>query len=213
MKALYILTAGLLILFLIGQIRVGVRAEYNADGLRAWARVGVIRIQVYPWNKKEAKPQPKPKKQKKSKQAAPEPPARSTAQKLGGALDYAKALLPIALEAAGQFKQNLRMDTLYLEVTAGSPDPADTAMLYGQASAALGAFWYPLTRAFHVKDGNARVNADFEATSMTLYGTVSLSLKIGQILWLGLYFGIKALRAFLTVRTTQKQKQQQRKAA
>ena len=48
---------------------------------------------------------------------------------------------------------------------------------------------------------------------MTVYGLASLSIKIGQILWLGVYFGCKALWGFLAVRGRQKQKQQQRKAA
>ena len=123
---------------------------------------------------------------------------------MGGALDYARELLPIALEAAGMFYHRLRMDTLELELTVGSDDPADTAMRYGQASAILGSFWYPLTEAFHVKDGHAKVNLDFDAKETVLYAAASLSLKIGQILWLGIYIGVKALKGFLAVRKKQK---------
>ena len=41
---------------------------------------------------------------------------------------------------------------------------------------------------------------DLEAGECTLYALASLSLKLGQILRLGLYFGIKALRSALAVR-------------
>ena len=204
----------LAVLFLIGQIRVGGLAEYSAQGFRAWVRAGALKIRVFPLNKKDKPARKKEKKAQppKKKEEAP-PPPKPLAEKAGGALDYARALLPVALDAVGTMYGKLRMDTLELELTVGAADPADAAMRYGQASAALGALWEPLTRAFHVKDGRARVRVDFEAGEMTVYGLASLSIKIGQILWLGVYFGCKALRGFLAVRGRQKQKQQQRKAA
>ena len=204
MKALYILAAVLLILFLLGQIRVGVRVEYQLDGLFAWARLGLLRFQVYPWKKQE-------KPSKKKKPAKPKQETTLT-RKVGGALDCAQALLPIALEAAGQFYHKLRVDTLRLELTVGSPDPADAALAYGRATAALGALWEPLTQAFHVKDGTARVDLDFDAPGMRLYGEASLSLKLGQMLWLTLYFGGKALRTYLSVRSRRSVNQPKRKA-
>lgn len=206
MKALYILAAVLAVLFLLGQLRVGGRVEYRAEGLFAWARLGLIRFQVYPWKKEKREKPPKKKKAEKAKQET------TLAQKVGGALDYAQSLLPIALEAAGQFYHKLRVDTLRLELTVGSPDPADAALRYGQATAALGALWEPLTQAFHVKDGTARVNLDFDSPGMRLYGEASLSLKLGQILWLALYFGGKALRTFLSVRSRRNENQPKRKA-
>ncbi|MDY3905486.1 MAG: DUF2953 domain-containing protein [Lawsonibacter sp.] len=211
MKVFLIVLAAL---FLVGQIRVGGLAEYSAEGFRAWVRAGALKIRVFPLNKKDKPARKKEKRAKppKKKEEAP-PPPKPLAEKAGGALDYARALLPVALDAVGTMYGKLRMDTLELELTVGAADPADAAMRYGQASAALGALWEPLTRAFHVKDGRARVRVDFEAGEMTVYGLASLSIKIGQILWLSVYFGCKALRGFLAVRGRQKQKQQQRKAA
>lgn len=209
MKVFLIVLAAL---FLIGQVRVGGLAEYSAEGFRAWVRAGALKIRVFPLNKKDKPARKKEKRAKpsKKKEEAPPPPKPLT-EKAGGALDYARALLPVALDAVGTMYGRLRMDTLELELTVGAADPADAAMRYGQASAALGALWEPLTRAFHVKDGRARVRVDFEAGEMTVYGLASLSIKIGQILWLSVYFGCKALRGFLAVRG--RQKQQQRKAA
>ena len=211
MKVFLIVLAAL---FLVGQIRVGGLAEYSAEGFRAWVRAGALKIRVFPLNKKDKPARKKEKRAKppKKKEEVP-PPPKPLAEKAGGALDYARALLPVALDAVGTMYGKLRMDTLELELTVGAADPADAAMRYGQASAALGALWEPLTRAFHVKDGRARVRVDFEAGEMTVYGLASLSIKIGQILWLSVYFGCKALRGFLAVRRRQKQKQQERKAA
>lgn len=84
-------------------------------------------------------------------------------------------------------------------------------MAYGRANAALRAIWTPLVRAFHVKDGHARVNLDFDRKEPALYARAELSIRLGQALWLGLYFGLKALRALLRVKN--EKKQQQRKAA
>lgn len=216
MRALYILAAVLLALFLIGQIRLGGGAEYRAEGFFAWVRLGLFRIQVFPWkgSKKEKKP-PKPKKEPAQKPAkeAPPPVEQPLGQRVGGALDYARRLLPIALEAAGQFKRKLQVDKLYLELTVGGDDPGDAALRYGQANAALGALWYPLTGAFRVKDGNARVRLDFDARETTIYGQAALSFKVGQMAWLGLYFGLRSLWAFLSVRKRHKSEEKQRKAA
>jgi len=205
----------LLVLFLIGQIRVGVRAEYNAGGVFAWARLGPVELRVFPFPAKGEKP-PKRKKEKPKKPEKPkaektetEEPEKPEAkvplsEKAGGAVDYALALLPVALDAAGQFVRKLRIDLLRVELTAGSPDPADAALRYGQAVAVLGAIWGPLTRTFHVRDGEARALVDFTTDRMTVCGAASLSLKIGQIVRLALWAGWRALWAFLRVRRERK---------
>lgn len=212
MRALYILAAVALVLFLIGQVRVGGRAEFNADGFFLWARLGRIRIKILPMKPKEAKPK-KPKKKKKPKKPKKEKPPTPIPERVGGALEYAQALLPVGLEAAGGLLRGLRVDTLELELTAGGSDPADAALLYGQANAALGALWYPLTEAFKVKDGAARVKLDFDAPGTTVYGTAALSVKIGTVVRIGLRAGFKALFGALAARRRLKLKRQQRKAA
>lgn len=222
MKWYCILAIVVLVLFLAGQIRVGVRAEYNAQGFLAWLRLGPLNIKVFPLVKKEKK-KPKKKKEKPPKPAGEKPqkpaearpgkpagekpgkaaekkPGEPVLEKVGGALDYAMALLPVVLDAGAQFGKKLQIDVLRLELTAGAEDPADAAIRYGQAVAALGAFWTPLTHAFRVKDGEARALVDFGSSSMTLYGAAALSLKVGQIVWLGLCLGWRALWAFLGVR-------------
>lgn len=215
MKAVFILAAVVLILLLLGQVRVGGRAEFNAEGFFLWVRLGRFHIKILPMKPREEKAeQPKkPKKQKKPKKPKAEKPPAPLPEKLGGALEYAKTLLPVGLEAAKGMWRGLRVDSLELELTAGSGDPADAAMLYGQANAALGALWYPLTRAFHVKEGSARVKLNFDAPGMTVYGTAELSIKIGTAVWIGLRAGWKALFGALAARKRLKLKRQQRKAA
>ena len=211
MKTALIWLAVLLALFLIDQIRVGVSASYSADGPVIRLRFGAILKQVFPAKPKEKNREKKPKPEKEKKANEPKTDSRSLNEKLGGGLEYARELLPLVLEAAGQFQKKLQVDRLRLRLTVSAPDPADTAMRYGEAMSVLGTFWYPLTEAFHVKDGLADVNTDFELGRTVILADASLSLKIGQILWLSLYFGCRGLRAFLSVRS--QQKKQTRKAA
>lgn len=216
MRGLLILIILLAVFWLLGQIRLGVVAEYRAEGLRVWLRVGLWSIPVFPLKPKKRKKnsppqpssagpeQPKPKR---------EPPTPNWSEQIGGALEYGKALLPILLEAAGQFRRKIRLDKLRVKVTVGAADPADAAMRYGQANGALGALWGTLNEVFDLRDGEASAVVDFDAREITVYALAALSLKLGQIVWLGLYFGCRALRAFLRVRGQRKQEQQQRKAA
>lgn len=217
MKALGVLAAAALVLFLLGQIRVGGRAEFNAQGFSLWIRLGRILIKILPAKPKKEGPEGAQKRRERKarpeKKPRKERPPSPLSEKLGGALEYARELLPVALKAAGGMWRGLRVDTLELELTAGSPDPADAAMLYGQATAALGALWYPLTKAFHVKDGAARVILDFNAPGMTVYGTAALSIKIGTVVRIGVGTGVKALFGALAARKRLKLKQQQRKVA
>ena len=212
MRPLYILAAVVLILFLIGQVRVGGRAEFSAEGFFLWVRLGWFRVRILPGKPKKPKEKKSPKKKTKKKPKKPKeekgekPPLP---EKIGGALEYAKELLPVALNAAGGMLRGLRVDTLELELTAGSPDPADAAARYGQANAALGALWYPLTRAFKVKEGAARVKLDFDAPGMTVYGAAALSIKIGTVVRIGLRAGFKGLFGALAARKRLKTKQRQ----
>ena len=203
MRAPVILLCVLVALFLIGQIRVGCKAVYDQDGVQVFLRVGKFHLRVFPLKKKAEEKPKKPKKKKEKKKKPPEEPV-PLKEKVGGALGYARELLPVLLDAVKYFGRKLRVDTLHMVLIAGSADPADAAALYGKASAALGALWHPLVTAFDVKDGYARVDLDFDSPNMTLCATAALSIKIGQVLWLAFYFGIRAAGRFLKERRRQK---------
>lgn len=190
--------AVLLALFLLGQIKVGVRGEYHSEGLRAEARVGPVRLALYPVKKKKRSRKPAPKRAKRPKTAP------SASVRVGGAVKPLMKLLPLAIEAGGQFRKKLCVDVLRLEVTAGAADPADAAMIYGRTQAALGAVWGPLNQAFHIRDGRAGVRIDFDSEKTTVYGAVALSLKLWQLLWLGVYFGIRAVNELMKLRKGRK---------
>ena len=215
MRALHILAIVILILLLLGQVRVGGRAEFSKEGFFLWIRLGRFNIKILPLSPKEEKEPKKPKKAKGKEAQRPkkEKEPLPLSEKIGGALEYARALLPVGLEAAKGMWRGLRVDVLEIELTAGGADPAEAAMLYGQANAALGALWHPLTKAFHVKEGTARVKLDFDAPGSTVYGRAALSIKIGTAVWIGLRAGFQALFRALAAKKRLKLKRRQRKAA
>lgn len=205
--------AVILLLWLVGHIRLGVGGSRTQEGEgQVWLRIGPAKITLYPRPKKE-KPQPvkgkkprPPKKAKAKKERKPRKPF--TGEQI---FALVQKLIPVALEAAGSFRRKLRIDVLELRVVVGEPDPADAAMHYGQTSAALGTLWGPLNEAFHIKDGLARVDVDFQQEHRALWGRLQMTLTVGQVVWLGVRYGAEVLNI---LRETRKEsKQEQRKAA
>ena len=92
------------------------------------------------------------------------------------------------------------IDVLELYIHVGAYDPADGAVLYGRANALAAAVWLPLNQAFRIREGRVRVDWDPLAEKLVCAGQLALSLRIGEILWIGLRFGVKALAGFLRYR-------------
>lgn len=209
MRGLIIAAAILALLFLLGYIPLGGGGTYDSGGATLWLRLGPVRVTLLPRKQKT---------QKQRKEKSPQKPERPQKAKpekqkptLGGSLAYAKILLPTVLECARRVWGAIYLNTLYLELQVGAEDPGEAAMAYGRANAVLGALWTPLVRAFRVKDGHARVDLDFDRKEPALYARAELSIRLGQALWLGLFFGLKVLNQILQVKN--EKKQQQRKAA
>lgn len=199
----WLIAGGVVVLvWLLGCIRLGMGASHmEEEGVRVWVRVGPAKITLYPRpKKKEAKPhkekpsKPAKEKKPKEKKKTREPLTREQI------LSLVRQLIPLSLEAAGAFRRKLSIDVLELRLVVGEPDPADAALHYGQASAALGALWGPVTSAFQVKDGLARVDVDFQKAHWALWGRIQMTLTIGQLTWLGLCYGAKVLNIVQNIR-------------
>lgn len=208
MRGLYIALGVLLGLWLISLIRVGGIVEYSAEGVLVRLRLGPFRMELFPGKPAgEKKPKPpkekKEKKKKKKEPARPEEPVPLT-EKVGGALELFKELLPVALDAVGKVFGKLRVDELVLHLTWAAADPAAAAIGYGAGQAALGAVWPLLERVLDIRRRDVGVAVDFRSTAPVIYARGSLSFTVGQLLTLGVVSGVKALRAFLRVRRARK---------
>lgn len=142
--------AVVLLIWLIGRIPLGAGvSRTREEGNRIWLQLGPASITLYPRPKKTPT---KPAKEKKSKPAKEKKPKKEgkprkpfTREQI---VTLVRRFLSLALEAAGSFRRKLCIDVLELDLIVGSPDPADAAMDYGKASAALGACGDRSTRRF-----------------------------------------------------------------
>ena len=206
MSALQVTALVLVLLLLLAQIRIGVVAAYARTELTLRLRIGPLRIQLLP-----AKSGGNGKRAKKAKESTAKPGEQRVKISLW---DLIPEFLPLALDTVKKFRRRLQTDTLTVELTVATPDPADTALQYGKANALLASLWGPVVQTFHVQDGRAHLGMDFDAVSPTLYLLASLSLTIGQAVVLSVVFGVKALGILMRTRSKKKNEQQlkQRKA-
>lgn len=185
MKTAVVLLLVLAALTALLLMRVGVQAEYDGGGFTLRLRVGPVFRQVFPPLKGKAEKEKKP---GKAKEPKPEKPKKQT----GGKLSLIRAALPPALRTVKRLFGSLTTDRLDMVLHIAAPDPADTAVAYGRANALLGSLWQPAVSVLHVRDGHARVEADFDADTTSISLLIQLSLRIGQVLLLALAFAAQA---------------------
>lgn len=189
----------LAVLVLIGCIPVGVDAAYGEGSVLLSAKIGFFRLQILP-----AKPK-KPKKTKQEKpavspapSAAPDAPTAETAPKkklaLPGGLNGILRLANLALSTLGDLRRKLRVEELTLHVTFAGDDPADAALHYGQAWAAVGALMPALDRLFVIKKRDICPILDYNREQMSVDAHLILTITIGRALALGLKAGLGFLK-------------------
>ena len=206
MIVLLILGIVVLVLALISLIRVGVRAEYVQDRLAVRLLAGPVKITLYP---RKAK---KPRKAKGHK-AQPAPKEEKKLPPLEELIPLAKQLLPMAAEAAGRFKNKVRIDLFDLDVTVASTDPVRTALNYGKLNMAIGMFWPLVEQNFKVKEWHIRTRMDFVAQHATAELHAAATLTIGQIIVLGAWAAARVLPILSQQKKGKKSPQETQKEA
>lgn len=185
-----------LVLVLLLLLPLGVRARYDQEGLTAALVVGPVPIQLFPAKedkpKKEKKPKEKKAKGDKPKQADDHP-------KRGGPLALVQSCLPLVKPALEGVRKRLTIDRLDLHIVWAAPDPADAALGYGYANAALGTVWPLFYQNFKIKDHSLGVDVDFDAAAPTLYARAALHMTLFQLLTLALPLLFRFLKAYRSV--------------
>ncbi|MDY6095559.1 MAG: DUF2953 domain-containing protein [Oscillospiraceae bacterium] len=207
MTALWIVLALLALLTLLNLLRVGVSAGYEAQAFSVSARVGPLTIPV--WPRSPAEEPKKPKKEKPPKE--PKAPQEQTKEK---ELDFDTilALAKLALKAAGSFRRKLTVELFRLVFVAGSSDPYDTAMQSAYVQAALGGLRPLAERALHIQERDVQVGADFTADKPRIEARLTLTIRIGQIVAIGVVFGVGYLKLMLQKKKAAKAQTQQNAA-
>lgn len=201
MTALKVTAIVLLLLFLMGQLRVGGAGEYSAEGVFAWVKLGPFRIRAFPRKEKKGKkPQKAKKGPPKPEGAAEQPP------KQGGAVEQVRRYLPLVCEAAGELKRRIRIDRLLLDYTAsGKEDAAAAAMNFGLTNAAVGIILSLFEQNFDVKDHRVRTAVDFNTESPRLYVYAAISARLGQLCAFALRFGWKFFKVYRQTQNPKKE--------
>ena len=191
MKVLLLVLLVLLILLLLP---FGGAVRYDQDGFATWVKALCFRFQVFPGKEgkkpKEKKPKEKPKEKKPKGDKGAETPQ---GKKKGGALSLVRAALPLVKPALAGVKRRLTIDELELFVTWRSDDPADAAIGYGRANAALGALWALIEANFKVKKSRLGCAVDFDGGESAVYLDAALSLNLWKVLTLVLPLLIRFL--------------------
>lgn len=201
MKPWEILLIVVCVFWLISLIRAGASVRYDVEGLKVWIRVGPVSHKVFPFKKKKQKKK-EPKKKTEPEKAAP----LSEAKRKGGSLELARRFIPLAADAAGRFQKKICIDDLEMELSWGAEDPADAALGFGCANAALGMLWPLLENNFNVRQKRIGTSVDFNTDKPVIYIFARASLRIGQAASLGVLIGLKALRLLWQYRKEQKDK-------
>lgn len=207
MTALWIVLALLALLTLLNLLRVGVSAGYEAQAFSVSARVGPLTIPV--WPRPPAEEPKKPIKEKPPKE--PKAPQEQTKEK---ELDFDTilALAKLALKAAGSFRRKLTVELFRLVFVAGSSDPYETAMQSAYVQAALGSLRPLAERALHIQERDVQVGADFTADKPRIEARLTLTIRIGQIVAIGVVFGVGYLKLMLQKKKAAKAQTQQNAA-
>jgi hypothetical protein len=188
-----LIVIGLLVLLCL--LPVGARVVYDHAGAKVHLLIGPFSTCLYPRAAKE----PKKKKESKKKKPTKETKKPKEKEPIGGKLPLFRQLLSLGLEALGCLRRKLILKnlTVYLTVGGQGEDPAGSAVTYGRAWAAVGALIPVLENTFQIRQRDIRVNIDFTSSETVIYADGSILLRVGDILWIAVFYGIRGLKLFL----------------
>ena len=197
------------ILLALAVLPLGVRIRYNDAGFVLKVIAGPLKITVIPGRKKPKKQKVKQKKQKAvqtaesagSEERPPQPPKAQPEQKeRGGSLTRFLPLVKLGLKFLGDFRRKLRLDNLYLRLILAGDDPCDLAVNYGRIWAAVGNLMPQLERLFVIKKRDIQVECDFTAAETRIAAHLDITITLGRLLVLAIYYGIRVLIEFLSMK-------------
>ncbi len=174
--------------------------RYDESGGNVRAKIGPVSVSIYPKQQK----QPKPKKQRKKAQKEPKPeaekpPEEAKKRDIGGLIPLFRELLGLGIEALECLLRHLTVTdmTLTLAVATQGKDPAVAAIKYGGGWSAVGALIPVLEQHLIIRRRNIDVIMDTQASEDRIFASGTLHIFLGELLHLGLHYGIRALKLYL----------------
>ena len=170
---------------------LGFSAIYRQDDPGVWLLIGPLRFRVYPGRQK-----------KKSKKSTQEN-EKKDASKGGSYKDFWPVVRTI-YAFLGEFRRKILVKRLDLKVILAGGDPADLAVNYGRAWAALGSLMPQLKRLFRIREQNIEVECDFTAEETLVYARIDATLTLMRTIHLLSKHGIKIIKQLLELKKLRK---------
>ena len=199
----WLITLGILVI--LAWLPLGATVRYNDQGVALKVIAGPVRIPILP--KKKAQEKEKPKKEKKPKKKQPvakKTEAPKPQEEKGGPVTDFLPLVQTALDLLNAFRKKLRINHLYLKLIMASDDPCDLAVNYGKANAAMGNLLPLLERCFVIKKRDIEIECDFESAKTVIIARADLTITLGRLLGILIWYGVKALKQFLSIQNKRK---------
>ena len=171
------------ILILIAFLRFGVMAEYSIDGLSLRASIGIFRINIYPKKPQRKRRKEKTRVKKEKKQKGKEKSKKREFKKPGSMEEFLE-ILEIAKNTLGRLRRRLLIKRLIIHYTAGSDDPAKTALTFGRISAIFSTILPLLKSIFRIRKHELRSFADFDAKKPRIYVSASISISVWETVYI-----------------------------
>ena len=192
------------VLSLLAILPLGGAVRYDGGGARAYLVLGPIKLLLYPRKAKESKPKnKKEKKPKPAREKAPEPQSKEK-ESAGGSVKKFIPFVKLGLSFLNELRWKLRVNRLDLKVVLAAEDPADLALSYAGANAALGSLWPLLEQSLRIRKRNVSVQCDFEAEQTLVFANVKITITLGRTLALAVKYGIRALIQFMKLKKQEK---------
>ena len=191
---------------------LGVHIRYNEAGFGLKVIVGPVKITIFPRKKKpegqsrKGKKQPEEQNRNQTKSAVPEhkvspqPEARPEQKENGGSLTRFLPYVRLGLKFLGDLRRKLRLNNLYLRLILACDDPCDLAVNYGRTWAAVGSLMPQLERLFVIRKRDVQVECDFTAEEICVAAHLDITITLGRLLVLAVYYGICVLIEFLSLK-------------
>ena len=202
----WIITLGILILLAI--LPLGAALRYNSEGLSLKVIAGPIRIPILPARKKDPEEEQKKKEKKPAaKKQQTKPAAKQNEEQpkqKGGPITDFLPLVKTVLDLLNSYRKKLRINHLELKLIMAGDDPCDLAVNYGKANAAMGNLLPLLERCFVIKKRDIQVECDFEASQTTIIARADVTITLGWLLGLAVFYGVRAVKQFLQIKNQRK---------
>jgi len=209
----WLITLGVVVL--IAVLPLGVSVKYNSEGPLVRVIAGPVCFTVFPLPKKEKKEKKKKPEGSSAEAPAPEPPLRNPPpppkpkeekpkeEKGGSVLDFLP-LVQLVFKFLGDFRRKLRLNNLELKLIMAGGDPANLAINYGRAWAAVGNLMPHLERLFVIKNRDIEVECDFTGSETLVIARLDLTITLGRILSLVFVYAIRALMEYIKIKKKRK---------